>query len=235
MNVFSFSRLNLYETCPYRFYKKYVEGFDEPETYPLALGKGVHKAVEEKLQGTEHNVAVEIGMLEANYHPEVTRKELSWLTANAPIHQVFGEVELHFKLPLSDEPDAPMIQGYIDVVGDGYIIDWKTNRVAYNVRDNYQLMLYAWAMNQLYGWHEVSSSLYFLRFKEPRTELFGLTDMEEAREWAYSLAREIQAKLSVVEAMPELKYELFPATPQSFCSHCPFSYDCFSNFSTFVV
>ena len=44
--IFSFSRLNLYKTCPYRFFKKYIEGYEEPITYPLALGKGVHKAIE---------------------------------------------------------------------------------------------------------------------------------------------------------------------------------------------
>lgn len=130
METFSFSRLSLYEICPHRFYKKYVEGYEEEVTYPLALGKGVHKAIEDKLEGLDHNSAVENGMKEAEYHPNVTRSELGWLTSNAPIHEIYGDIEIYFKLPLSPEDDSPKLQGFIDVVGGNYIVDWKTNRGA---------------------------------------------------------------------------------------------------------
>lgn len=234
MNLFSFSRLNLYQTCPYRFYKRYVEGIEEPETYPLALGKGVHKAVEERLNGTDFQTAIGLGMLEANFHPKVTEKEISRLTNNAPIQNLIGSVqtELYFELPLSDEENAPRIRGYIDVVGNGFIVDWKTNRVPYNIRDNYQLMLYSWALSKLYGWNEVSATLYFLRFRRDSTSIFTLNDMEQARTWAYNVAKEIQAKVELVKLMPQLRNELFPATPQNFCSHCPIAYECHSIFST---
>lgn len=234
LEVFSFSRLNLYETCPYRFYKRYVEGIEEPETYPLALGKGVHKAVEKKLKGMEHESAVLLGIIEADFHPEVEEQELSWLVKNAPIHKLNEvlDVELHFQLPLSDEPDAPQLQGYIDVVGNGYIVDWKTNRVMYDVRDNFQVGLYAWALNQLFGYQKVYGHLYFLRFKKQSFSVFGLEEMEKARVWAYTLAKEIQDKVAKIKEQPNLVFELFPATPQSFCSHCPFAYECHSIFST---
>lgn len=232
MKVFSFSRLNLYQTCPHRFYKRYVEGYKEPVTYPLALGKGVHKAVEEKMRGIEHQLAVETGMKEINYHPEVTREELSWLAGNAPTHEVSGEIERYFKLPLADESDSPYIQGFIDVIGNGYIVDWKTNRAMYDVLENHQIGLYSWAVQQLFGWTEVYGRLYFLRFRRESYACYGRSEMEMARKWAYDLAKEIQAKLEMVKALPELKDELFPATPQSFCSHCPFSYECHVKFSS---
>lgn len=231
MDVFSFSRLTLYEKCPERFYKKYVEGYEEPTTYPLALGKGVHRAVQDKLEGLDHDIAIQNGMKEAEYHPEVTIKELSWLTNNAPINQIYGDVEYYFKIPLSNEPNSPMIQGYIDVVGDNYIVDWKTNRVMYDVRDNHQIGLYSWAISKLKGWSEVHGSLYFLRFKRQSSFKFSLQEMEQARMWAYNLAKEIQGKLVVARAFPELKNELFPAIPTSYCSHCPFAIECFRKFS----
>ena len=71
--IFSFSRLSLYETCPYRFYKKYIQGYKEPSSYPLALGKGVHKAIEDKIKGFSHSEAVLNGMIEADFQPEVRR------------------------------------------------------------------------------------------------------------------------------------------------------------------
>jgi CRISPR/Cas system-associated exonuclease Cas4 (RecB family) len=51
MNIFSFSRLNLYETCPRRFYLKYVEGMEEPPTEAAELGKAVHRYIELVLHG----------------------------------------------------------------------------------------------------------------------------------------------------------------------------------------
>ena len=89
--IYSFSRLNLYTACPYRFFKKYIEGYEEPTTYPLALGKGVHKAVEDKINGVSHSEAVLNGMIEAEFHPEVTMDEMSKLVSHAPIQENMGE------------------------------------------------------------------------------------------------------------------------------------------------
>ena len=92
-------------------------------------------------------------------------EELSDLVSHAPI-QNMGETEIHFQLPLSDEKSSPIIQGYIDLVSpDGSrIVDWKTNRVRYDVRDNHQVGLYAWAIGQLRNQSYVEGSLFFLRF-----------------------------------------------------------------------
>ena len=76
---------------------------------------------------------------------------MSELVSYAPLTENMGETEIHFQLPLSYEDSAPMLQGYIDLVSpDGSkIVDWKTNRVRYDVRDNHQVGLYAWAVGQL--------------------------------------------------------------------------------------
>lgn len=234
MDTFSFSRLSLYETCPYRFYQKYVEGFEEPITYPLALGKAVHKAIEDKMNGASHDEAITNGIIEVDFHPDVTKNELSSLVWKAPIkgkNKIVGETEVYFKIPLSDEENAPKIQGFIDVVGGNFIYDWKTNRIPYDVRDNHQISLYSWAMKEKRGLTEVYGTLYFLRFRRSSSYRFSANEMEESRKWAYGLAKEIQGKLEMVKAMPYLKEELFPATPRSFCSHCPFVVGCFRKFS----
>ena len=53
--IFTFSRLSVYETCPYRFNKKYIQGYDESNTYQLALGMGIHKVIEDKINGVSHS------------------------------------------------------------------------------------------------------------------------------------------------------------------------------------
>lgn len=232
MDTFSFSRLSLYQTCPYRFYKKYVQGYEEPTTFPLALGKAVHKSIQDRLNDISLQEALMNGFIEADFHPNVTKKELSWLTKSAPIFQVRGEVELHFKIPLSNEEKAPELQGFIDVVSNDQIIDWKTNRKTYHVRDSHQLALYAWVISQLRGFSKVYGSLFFLRFKKVSGFLFGPNEMENARSWAYEMAKEIQCKLSLLKVMPELKDGLFPDTPSSYCAHCPLAIECFRKYST---
>lgn len=233
MKVFSFSRLSLYETCPHRFYKRYIEKYTEPTTYPLALGTAVHKAVEDKMNGASHEEAVINGLVECDFHEDVSKNELSRLVYNAPLHNVHGKTEVYFKTPLSNEVNAPLIQGFIDVVNKNYIIDWKTNRAMYDVKDNHQVGLYAWAMSRVHQTSEMIGRLFFLRFRRESNFRFTQKEMEEARVWALNLAKEIQGKLELLEAMPDMKDELFPATPSSFCSHCPFAIECYQSFSKF--
>ncbi|MFS0688984.1 PD-(D/E)XK nuclease family protein [Sporosarcina sp. 179-K 8C2 HS] len=231
--IFSFSRLNLYEICQYRFYKKYIQGYVEPMTYPLALGKGVHKAIEDKINGISHTEAVLNGMIEADFHPEVTLEEMSDLVSRSPIQENMGATEVHFKLPLSEDESAPMIQGYIDVVSEdgSNIVDWKTNRSRYDVQDNHQVGLYAWAISQMKNQSMVEGNLYFLRFRKASTYVFKQADMEKSRQWALAVANEINSKCEILDMLPKEAENLFLSTPSSDCRHCPFVIECFRKFS----
>lgn len=233
--IYSFSRLNLYATCPFRFRLKYLEGFKEPITKPLALGKAVHKAIETIIQGESTSEAVLKGWAEADFHEEVSKDEITELVERAPVYENMGQTEMYFKLPLSESPSAPLIQGYIDLVieNGGKIIDWKTNQRMYDVHDNHQVGLYAWAMSQLTQKEMVKGSLYFLRFNKEKKYFFRLEDMERARQWAYELASEIESSLFIMDIMPERKDEIFPAKPSGACSHCPFAITCYKKFGQY--
>lgn len=237
--IFSFSRLKLYETCPYRFRQKYIEGREEPVTQPLALGKGVHKAIESRIKGCNDSESLLNGMVEIDFHPEVSINELNQLFKKAPVIKGMGETEMYFKLPLSDNPRAPEIQGYIDLVQEGEwdysLWDWKTNHKSYDALDNHQLGLYAWALMTLKGTSSINGRLYFLRFRKGSQHHFTGQDAEKSRRWAYDLAMEINSKLFLRDIMPEKTDEIFPATPSSACSHCPFAVECFRKFSRYSV
>lgn len=233
--IFSFSRLNLYSQCKFRFYKKYILKYEEPTTLPLALGKAVHKAIEDKINGADHSEAVLNGLIEADFHEEVTTDEISNLTNRAKLYPDMGDTEIHFKLPLEDKEDAPMIQGFIDVVGKKreFITDWKTNRKRYNVLDNHQVGLYAWAVSKKYNVSNVLGTLFFLRFRKGSSHLFNAWDMENARLWALGIANEINSKLELYDMIPEKAADIFPASPSSICQHCPFVLDCKQTFTNY--
>lgn len=232
---FSFSRLNIYKQCPYRFYNKYVLRKEEPVTQSLALGKAVHKAIEDKINGVDHEQAILNGYLESGLHDEVSYEDISTLVQKAPVHKGMGETEIYFNLPLSDEKNAPIIQGYIDVVQpNGAIIDWKTNRIPYNVLDSPQIALYSWAIGQLKNVNKVKGSYYFLRFRKDSSYLFTHKEMDAARKWALDLANEINARLDLYSMFPDKHQDVFPAQPSRLCNHCPFAIDCFRRFNPIV-
>jgi hypothetical protein len=232
--IFSFSRLSLYEQCPFRFYLKYVEEREEPVSKPLALGKAVHKGIEMMIQGHDLEKAVLAGFVEADFHPEVEREELQNLIQKAPVQPGIGETEVHFELPLAPSLSAPRIQGYIDLLVEEengiWFVDWKTNWRTYNVFDTMQLPLYAWAVGTMKGLGEVGGSLYFLRFGQKYGHTFTEEEMENARHWAYVRAREIEDRLFLLELEPESRDQLFPAKPSSYCHHCPFAIECYVSY-----
>lgn len=227
--IFSFSRLNVYAECPFRFFCKYVLELPESVTLPLALGKAAHKTIELKIKGMEHDEAVRQGWIESDFHPEVTFNEIDYLSKRAKIYVGMGDTEVHFNLPLSNEPNAPVLQGYIDLVAkDGtFFTDWKTNRKMYDVMDTRQIPLYAWAVDTIYNPKQaILGTLYFLRFKKASSRLFDKVDMEFARLWALNLANEINFKLKQYQMNPTQSIHLFPAKPSNKCSYCPFAYQC---------
>lgn len=228
MPVFSFSRLTLYQNCPRHFYYKYVLKKPEPVSLPLVLGKAVHKAIERYVSSDDSfDEAIMNGYIESGFYPGLDQKEMVWLVRNARLIKKMGKTEEYFCLPLSSDPDAPKLQGYIDLQREERVRDWKTNRKPYDVTDTKQLPCYAWAMNQMYGYKLVEVELYFLRFRKSFKKFFGLAEMEEARQWALKLATEINAKLDLLEIFPDKASELFPYQASSLCSFCPFSLECF--------
>ncbi|WP_047980644.1 PD-(D/E)XK nuclease family protein [Ornithinibacillus contaminans] len=228
--IFSYSRLKLYETCPRRFYYKYVLGIPEnTSTSFLALGKAVHKAIESIIKGISFEEAIIEGYSECDFHPDVSIEEISKLVKNASATKNMGETEIYFRLPLSNSPNAPEIQGYIDLVKGNRLEDWKTNWKMYDVNDNHQIGLYAWALHQLKGYDLIEGSLSFLRYKKESKYFFSEVDMENAKQWALNLANEINFKLQMLDIFPEKLDELFPDIPSSSCEYCPFVLRCYKD------
>lgn len=233
--IFSYSRLKLYESCPFRWYLKYVENQIESDSMPLMLGKAVHKAIEEKLLGKADKEALLEGWKEVNYYP-IDLDEYGALFQRATV--VRGEalrpnveVEKHFTLPLDGE-GSPKLQGYIDLVqqifGTYSFTDWKSNRLKYEPTDNMQLALYAWALSIIYNVSEVSGTLFFLRFfkDNAKSKMYTKADMEEARLWALSLATDIQRNLEDLFVAHHPLEDCFPAKANPGCSNCPFADQC---------
>lgn len=230
--VFSFSRLNTYEKCPYRFFLKYVRLLEEDVTKPLALGKAIHGTIEAFINGSDKEDALLSGYAASEMHPEVTRDELESLLRAAPIFSGMGKTEIHFELPLSDDEEAPRIQGYIDLVEQIRITDWKSNFRLYAISDSWQLPLYAWAHMKLTGFTHVWGRLFFLRYPKymssPKySRMIEFSEADAARRRAYELASRIEGLLNRWEATGHDELSFFPALPSKECKNCSFAIECY--------
>lgn len=245
--IFSFSRLNLYVTCPYRFYLVYVLERGQPDTLPLAFGKAIHVAIEAVLKGSTYEEACIQGAAAVDFFPGVKLTDLLRLLRNVDFSNYAGEyTEYHFELPLSDAPGAPRLQGYIDLVqpamgythiregGYAEIVDWKSNWQTYPVLRTKQLGLYAWAAAKLWRLEHIRGTLYFLRYRKPLSHVFTAHERDEAAKWALQVANEIELRIEVVTAFKEMAEELFRPKSSKECRHCPFAAECSSKFPNAV-
>jgi CRISPR/Cas system-associated exonuclease Cas4 (RecB family) len=243
--TFSFSRLSLIENCLYAYFLKYVEqiSVDDEKDY-LMLGKAVHKAIEEKLKGLDDKQALIAGWKEVDYHP-FNLEEYEWLFRQSKVIRgealgEYAQTEIHFKIPLTDKPFTPYLQGYIDylrvVYGSYDFTDWKTNRKMYEPSETYQLALYAVAVNVLYGVTRVTGTLHFLRFYKSarKTHTFTEIDMIKAKTWASDLAFDTLQRLSDLKDGLKTVEEAFPPKLNDKCSYCPFAHICVSKYPNAV-
>lgn len=238
--VFSYSRLTLFEECPYKWFLKYVEKIEEGDSLPLMFGKAVHKAIEEKMLGKSDKEALLEGWKEVEYYSfNLIEYEALFRRANVmkgeAVHNPNVATERHFVLPLDGE-GSPQIQGYIDVTrlifGTYNFTDWKTNRVMYDPMDTMQLALYAWALSQIHNVTEVTGTLFFLRFfkENVKSKIFRKHEMEAARVWALNLAKTIQSALKDFHTGKQTFEKCFPAKANPGCGTCPFADICVSNY-----
>lgn len=239
--TFSFSRFSLIEDCLFAYYLKYVEQVKvEDNKEYLILGKAVHKAIESKLNGLSDKESLIAGWREVDFSP-LNLKEYETLFRRAKVIQgeALGEsvkTEFHFKIPLSDKPNTPYLQGYIDylrfIFGTYDFFDWKTNRSMYEADETFQLALYALALHILFDIEHVTGTLVFLRFfkNNKRRKTLTLEDMEKAKEWALSLAEDTLQRLSDLRDGSKSLQEAFPAKMHDKCSFCPFAYICVSKY-----
>lgn len=224
MELFSFSRLNFFETCPRRFAYKYVLHLEDLAGPPAVLGKTVHKAIELCLNGRSLEDAVTTAFLEEG-DDTVEKATVETMVKTALAYGYRGLAERHFVLPLTDKIN---LQGYIDLIPNRSrvptVIDWKTGFKVYGVLHTWQLPLYAAAVMNETGAERVKGVLAFLRFRNTQFAFIGHEEALRAKAWAIRTAEEIQQRLELLSVLD--LHEVFPARPTPACGNCLWSLMC---------
>lgn len=197
----SFSSVKLFETCPYAFYLKYIEGIEDKDNAFNLHGSFVHKLLEDYFRG--NLMAFELAdKFEEEYDQYVTEKfpfatmfkayydkTLSYLQN---FDGIKGEV-LGVEKQLTATIGGYKFIGFADLIMRDkkgiFIVDHKSHGAwrSKSERSDYfrQLYLYAYCVEQMYG--ELPYKVVFNRFRMPDNpldeELFNTTDYTASLEW----------------------------------------------------
>jgi len=232
---YSFSRLDLYERCPWAFKTVYRDKIPRAKSEALQTGTVMHQLVADYLE----RLIASAQFTDWGWARGATPKE--------SVAQVSEMVEMwerfYQTFTLPPAMDAPGVENklafdsdwqpcaffseeaYFRMVIDfhfrqealGVIVDWKTNRaMPQTVEKDLQLRTYGWGLKQaLYpDIQEVLLRLHFLRYGKEREVL--LTHLDLA-----AVPDELQARIEVIEAD-----HTFTPTPGSFCGWCGVTAHC---------
>jgi len=232
---YSFSRLDLYDRCPWAFKTVYRDKIPRAQSEALQTGTVMHQLV-------------------ANYLDRLIASDqfTDWewargATPKEPVAQVSEMVEMwerfYQTFTLPPALDAPGVENKLAFDADwqpceffseeahfrmvidfhfrqkalGVIIDWKTNRaMPQTVEKDLQLRTYGWGLKQaLYPEiEEVLLRLHFLRYGKEREVLLSSQDLA-------GVPDELQARIEVIKTD-----QTFTPTPGSFCGWCGITAHC---------
>jgi len=230
---YSFSRLDLYDRCPWAYKTVYLDRIPRAKNEARETGQLLHGLVADYLN-----------RLIATGQPT----DWDWARGAAPKEAVADVMEMwerfYGTFALPEGLESPGVENrlafdaswqpceffseeaYFRMVVDfhfrqdslGVIVDWKTNRkVPQTVAKDLQLRTYGWGLKQaLYPEvQEVLLRLHFLRYGKEREIMLESQDLAEVPD-------ELGARIKIIEA--DKNYD---PTPGSFCGlcgvtpHCP--------------
>ncbi|WPX08123.1 RecB family exonuclease [Anaerocellum danielii] len=198
----SYSKLVLFEKCERAYYYKYIEGI-EYTTPALEFGRKVHESIAK---------FITTGELDETVAEFITER----------VRQFKGTPQEFVERPIKFLVDGIPMDGFVDIVVNGQIIDWKTNwnRNA----DEKQLLLYAYGLNQE-GFEINSAAFHYLRYGEDVPVELSEKNIQQTLDWTKQVLENIKDA--------ELDFELSEdintfkkAESTATCLTCPFKTIC---------
>ena len=161
--------LKTYQSCPKKFYYRYIEGVNVPvSATPFEKGKKIHALANYFLQG------VNISRIETALTPE-EREVWQILLANPFFQKDYFKSEYQLSCKIGEY----WVGGRIDAVvmtGDEYfILDYKTGSIPNNPEYDYQTMVYLLALDKFLKGTYSSLSFVYINLKEKKNHVIQLT------------------------------------------------------------
>jgi len=223
---FSYSKLSMFETCPYRYYLRYVCGIPEPPTEALQVGTATHAAISRLLKGeididlvVEEEIRKQDLLSLEKHFPEVLKMVQNF--ASAFVRPTGSQVAT--EMALERGLGKHTIIGFADLVcetpGQVIITDFKTGWKRYGAEDTQQLALYSWMVRERFPGKVIKARLWWLRYRRG-LQVEVEVNADGAAAWAERLIGEIA---DAAQWPGDIGYSRNVGTA---CGPCPFAGDC---------
>lgn len=218
----SYSRISLYEQCPYGYYLQYVEQRGGTDNFYASFGSLIHRLLQQILDNRiSYQEAVDYftDNYESEIYPDAPQniidsyfeKGLTYL-ADVDFTDLFEEFEIvgvekevKFKIANHD------FIGYIDLLlkskqsGELVVVDHKSSKYPCGAKGQilkscaqqakhyeYQLLLYSKAVKEEFGRYPAQLSWNYFKERKWYSVPFNEDKLNEATEWATGLIDKIQ-------------------------------------------
>lgn len=228
--AYSYSRIDLYEKCPWAFKKVYRDGIKRPTNEALEIGTALHARIAaylERLIQTKSPTDwrwAERKQVAGSDAAAIWEQFYQNFTLPQPVEDPGVENKLGFDRnwqPCGFFDPEVHFRGVIDFHfrqnSLAVVVDWKTNhQVPENVDKNLQLRVYGWAVKQAVypDVEEILLRLHFLRYGVNREVLLSPHDLA-------TVPDELDEKIARIEG--DTKFE---PNPGSFCGWCGLTAHC---------
>lgn len=211
--VYSYSRLDKYETCPFSYHCTYNLKLPESPSDWGVGGSSLHSSVEQVLlnniskdEASDYfyysTPILSFDNMKLGYGDRWVSECVNFLDdLDTPFSEFEGEV-LEMEEYAEVSMGGRMLKLYSDLLlfdgSDYYVWDWKTSGLSGFEGKNFQkkkrqLYVYARYVKEKYGKYPKSMSFYMARYKKKLTEFFDIDEYNKVDNWVNQTASKIES------------------------------------------
>lgn len=194
-----------YQQCPLKFRMRYIDkhpGLEIGGTHARRLGELAHLALEHSITDFERLKNIDPAI------PDDVVQEALDLALNFHKHTIFQPFQTNLQArehPITIKIGSIQFNGIIDLVGNDWILDYKTDREMNPERHRLQLAIYA---------HEMKVNTAIIAYlRHEKVHEYSAEELESAMEDVHE----------VIAGIEENRFEAAPS--EQSCSWCPYQYD----------
>ena len=174
VNNFSPNMLKNYQSCPKKFYYRYVEGVNVPmSATPFVKGKKIHALANYFLQGI--NISrIETALTDAE------REVWQTLLDNPFFKKDCFKSEYQLSCKIGEYWVGGRIDAVVATGDEFYILDYKTGSIPINPEYDYQTMVYLLALDRFLKGKYSSLSFVYINLKDKKNHVIQFTPILKA-------------------------------------------------------
>ena len=192
-----------YAKCPQRFKLHFIDGhpgLGEGLAYGMQTGTLVHKALEYNIINPEDLLP----FAEADWEQSVLSEAIALAIRffKLPVYQQLRQTAVAKEQQISFQLDQITFNGVIDLVGENWVLDYKSDRVMQPEDHRFQLWVYAAALNR--------PNAHIVYLRHDKIHSFTKHDLDNIATEAHHLSQKISRG----------EYIATPTTEK--CAYCPY-------------